>query len=106
MATEKEQRRLPLQKVAVRTLSPEWDGRCINNKDMRGTYQDCRNVLQSSEQNSSNREPKLRINEGESSMMKRAGIICEAPPKATKVWVMSFIHVERKIDGSKRRLIT
>ncbi|KAH8608524.1 hypothetical protein ERJ75_001298700 [Trypanosoma vivax] len=103
VAAEEGQWRLPLQKVNV--------GRCrCSGHGAASTARPCSascGVAQyapSLEPHSSNREPKLRIDEAVAKEMEGAGVIFEASQKSTKGWVVPFTVVEGKAAGLRRRL--
>ncbi|KAH8614087.1 hypothetical protein ERJ75_000741300 [Trypanosoma vivax] len=75
---EEEQWQLPLQKVGVGTLSPEWAGCRLGNRAPKRFDAAWRYVLQMPEPHSSKCEPQLRIDEADAGEMERAGAIFEA----------------------------
>ncbi|KAH8605499.1 hypothetical protein ERJ75_001605700 [Trypanosoma vivax] len=83
-AAEEEQRRLPLQKVSVGTLSLDWAMRRLNSRAPRRFGAVWRNALQTPEPHSSSHKPDLRINEADAKEMERDGVIFEASKKPTK----------------------
>ncbi|CCD21720.1 hypothetical protein ERJ75_000405400 [Trypanosoma vivax] len=83
----------------------EWVRRRVNNKALWRSDAVWRNVLQTPKPHSSKREPNLRTDEADASVMGRAGVICEASHKPTKGRVAHFTVVEGKPSGLRRRFV-
>ncbi|KEG08683.1 TcC31.12 [Trypanosoma grayi] len=105
VADQNDERRLPLQKVDADTLSLRWAWSRLNSTALERFNTVWDSVRQPAISRAGEREPPLRMAEGDARAMKKAGFIQTASKLSTTGWIVPFTVVEEKQSGPRRRFM-